>query len=293
MPTDAQINDFRETAAMLQALGLGELFTVDRNGRPGGWLWQQILSGNDTEEEIATAIESTDVWKDRFQVIVAQRDRAAKGEPGRVWDVQDVVRYEEQVKSVMRRYDLPPWFYDQPSDFADLILNDLSADEVESRITNAYDSVANVDPEIRRTFRDFYGVGQGDAALAAYFLNPDITEAQLDRQALGAYAGGIARGFDVELNRNQAELFGDLGFTERGITDTLQNIAATRDVLSEGFTETTDLTDETAFDAIVRGDAASQAALEQRVIRRRAVNQTSQGGALLTQEGLLGIGTAQ
>lgn len=286
-------SNYQTLKSFMDSMGLGALFTVDSNGNPGGWLWQQLKSGVETGPELQAAMEQTDVWKDRFAVIVEQRKRQAAGKPVQVMSTKEVIDYEETAAILMRQYGMPSWFYDQQSDFNDLILNGIAPNELGDRIRGAYNTVANVSPEIKQTFREFYGPGMSDAAIAAYFLDPEKTQQRLDQVALSSYAGGIAKEFNLELKRSNAELFSDLGYTDRGVSDALGQINAMTPVFTEGFTETQDLTaNNEGFDATVRGDGNAQAALERRILRRRANGQSSAGGGLLTQEGLTGAGTA-
>lgn len=284
--------NFRTLSAYLESLGLGQLFSVDANGNPGGWLWDKLKTGVDTAEELRAAVEQTDVWRDQYSVIVAQRQERAQGKPTYVMSPEEVQQYRFTAAGLMRQYGLPSWFYDQASDFNDLILGGVSTKELEDRIGNAYNVVANMDPNIKQSFSNFYGV-QGDAAIASYFLDPDKTQAQLDKVARAAYAGGIAKAYGFDLSRDRAEYFSLADRQPAGIAQDMADIAATGSQLNEGFTETQDLTANDAFDAIVMGDANARRKLEGRVIERRAVDQTSQGGALMTNQGLTGVGTAQ
>jgi hypothetical protein len=276
----------------LEAVGLGELFTFENN-EPGGWLWDQLRSGIDSEYELPAAIEATDVWQDRFAVIVEQRKRYAAGTGPAPMTVEQVVRYEQTASELMRRYGLPPWFYDNPrTDFRELMLAEISPNELADRISGAYNAVANVDEDTLATFRAFYGPGMGDGAVAAYFLDPDRTEAQLERVALASYAGGIAKDFDLTLERKQAELFFELGRTEAGVAQDLSQINAQSGLLTEGVGEVNDLDEDVAFDAVVRGDADARRLLEGRLIRRQANSRAGVGGALATREGAIGVGSA-
>ena len=236
-------------------------------------------------------LEQTDVWKDRFAVIVEQRNRQAKGEPVQVMTPQQVIEYEDTVARTMRQYGLPPWFYDQASDFNDLILNGMSPIEVENRIAGAYNTVANLDPDIKDQFRQFYGPGMGDAALAAYFLDPNRTEAQLEKVALASYAGGIANDFGLDLSREDAELFSLYDKTPAGIVQDFTEINSQSLLATEGVGETEDIDTDVLFDAVVRGDAESRSLLERRVIRRQANARATAGGAIATNEGLIGLGS--
>lgn len=292
MANEQARQDFDEAKGYMEWLGLGELFTVDKDGNPGGWLWNNLISGMDTEEELLIRIEQTDVWKDRFSVIVEQRRRSAAGEPVQVMSVEEVVEYEDTTRALFQRYDLPKWMYDKREDLNKYILNGLSPDELQARVAGAYNSVANIDPDIADQFRAFYGVGEGDAALVAYFLDPEKTEAELDKVALSSYAGAVGKDFGIELSREDAELFSLYDKTEAGIVQDLTTINSQSLLANEGFGEVEDVDTDTIFDAVVRGDAESRSMLERRQLRRQANARATAGGGLATNEGLIGLGSA-
>ena len=210
---------FSGLANYLNEMGLGGLFTVDDQGNPGGWLWNKMQSGTDTPEELRIAVEQTDVFRNRFGVIVEQRRRAAAGEPVYVMNPGEVMEYERVVKQTLSAAGLPGWFYDSPQDFHALILNDMSAQEVSERVTQGYEYVQSAPPEVRAAFNEFYGVGQGDAALAAWALDPGRVVRDINKATRTAYAAGMGKRFDVGISRAAAERIADLPRTEAGITE--------------------------------------------------------------------------
>lgn len=276
----------------LNEMGLGKLFSVDSQGNPGGWLWNRMQAGTDTPEELRIAIESTDVFRERFGVIVEQRRRAAAGEPVYVMSPQDVLDYERTVKQTMAAAGLPGWFYDQPEDFNNLILNDMSPAEVSQRIAEGYEYVQSAPPEVRAAFNEFYGVGQGDAALAAWALDPDRVVRDINKATRTAYASGMAKRFDVEISRQAAERLADLPRTEAGIVEGLTQVASQANIFDEGIGEATDITTDQGVDAVFEGDAAAITAMNRRVGQRRSVNQAATGGAAISNTGVVGASSS-
>jgi len=292
MADDTASNQFGTLAAQLDNIGLGELFTTDSNGNPSGWLWNQIQQGVDTEEEIMAAIQSTDVFKDRFSVIVEQEKKVKEGGAGYVMSPAEVLAYENEVKQYMAASGLPASFYDEPKDFHKLILSDLSPVEVNNKITAAYDYVLSAPPEVREAFNEFYGVGNGDAQLAAWALDPDRTVRDINKATRTAYAAGMANRFDVEIDRTTAERIADLPMTEGGITEGLKQVASLSEVFTEGLGETNDLTQKDGVASVFEGSGEAQKALDRRIGQRQAINRQSTGGALATREGVVGVGSA-
>ena len=283
---------FATLSGYLRQIGLESLFSTNPDGSPSGWLWNQLQSGVDTPEELSIAIQNTDTFRNRFGVIQEQQKRAARGEPVYVMNPAEVIEYENTVKQLMSAAGLPSTFYDQPSDFHRLILEDMSPQEVSERITQAYDYVLSAPPEVRAAFDDYYGVGQGDAQLAAWALDPDRTVRDITKATRTAYAGGMADRFDIQIDRAQAERIADLPMTEGGIVEGYKQVAALANIFDEGLGDSgTDLTDQTGVASVFEADADATKQMSRRVLRRSAANRTSTGGAALTQEGVVGLGT--
>ena len=289
----AAADQFTYLASYLKNIGLDELFSIDSQGNPQGWLWNQIQAGIDTTEELRFAIEQTDVYRNRFGVIQEQQRRAGEGEPVYVMSPAEVIAYENEVKQAMRSAGLPPTFYDEPKDFHRLILEDFSPEEVKERINQAYDYVQAAPPEVRAAFNEFYGVGNGDAQLAAWALDPDRTTRDIRRATRTAYAAGMADRFDVQLDKKAAERIADLPMTEAGMVEGLKNVASMSPVFDEGLGDrATDLTDQTGIASVFEGDGSATADIQRRIMRRRAVGRSASGGAVTTQEGVVGVGSS-
>lgn len=277
-------------ASYLQSLGLGALAGVDGSGAPSGWLWNQLQSGVDTAAELQQAIEQTDVWRNEYGVIVEQRARAGRGEPTYVMTVEEVVAYRNNAKQVMKAAGLPASFYDQASDFDGPILNGLSVAEISDRVGEVFQRTKNVDPAIRAAFEDFYGVGQGDAALAAFFLDPQKTMSQLDKQSRSAYAAGMGAKYGIGISKQTAEELTTFAPSDAAINNGLQQVAGMAGALEDGLFDSGDLSTETGVDSVFKNDALATRQINRRLTERRAVNSNSVGGAALTNQGLAGVG---
>lgn len=281
---------FQGLAAWLQGLGLGDLFMVDGNGVPSGWLWEQMQSGIDTEAELAVAIESTEQWRTRFDVIVQQRAAAGRGEPVRVMSVAEVVAYEQTAAQLMRQAGMPSWLYDSYQDFAPLMVRQVSVGELQSRIDRSLGMVANADPAVREAFSEFYGA-EGDEALAAFFLNPDKTMASIDTAARAAYTAGTARNVGLEVDQARAERVARSPLSEAAVFQSLSEAGQLSSLTSGTFADDVDLTDADLIDATFFGDANARRQLERRIGVAQTANRASVGGANLSQRGVA-VGSA-
>jgi len=286
-------SQFSQLASYLDSIGLGQLFTVDASGNPGGWLWNQMEAGVDSEDELYFRLEQTDVFRERFGVIQEQQKRAARGEPVTVMTARDVLAYENEVKQMMSRAGLPSTFYDEPADFHKLILSDMSPTEVNDRITQAYDYVLSAPPEVRDAFDEFYGVGQGDAQLASWALDPDRTVRDMTRATRTAYTAGMGEKFGIQMNRAAAESIADLPKTEAGIVQGLEQVASMSPIFTESIGEANDLTaGNEGIDSVFNGSGEANTAIQRRLAQRKAIDRSSTGGALTTQAGVLGAGSS-
>lgn len=274
----------------LRDMGLGSLFSTDAQGNPSGWLWNQLQAGIDNEDELRIKLEQTDVYRERFGVIIEQQRRAAKGEPVQVMTREQVIGYENAAKQMMSAAGMPPWFYDEPGDFSKLMLADMSLNEVQARIGEAYDFVKAAPPEVRAAFTDFYGVGNGDAALASYALDPERTVRDISKATRTAYAAGMADRFDIKIDQATATRMADLPTTNEGIVSGLRNVAAQKNVFNEGIGEVTDLTTKDGVASVFEGNSAASNAIEKRITERRSIDKSSTGGAAITNAGVVGAG---
>ena len=62
---------FESLASYLTSLGLADLFTIDANGNPGGFLYDQMVNGVETPGELQIALESNDLFKKRYKIILS------------------------------------------------------------------------------------------------------------------------------------------------------------------------------------------------------------------------------
>lgn len=276
-------------ATFLSDIGLGALFSINANGNPEGWLYDRVVEGITSESELLIALQSTPEFRERFSVIIRQQEAAAAGENVYVMSPGQVLEYERVVTSTMVANNLPSYLYDQPEDFANLILSGESAESISNKITQAYDFVDSAPQEVREAFNEFYGT-EGDAAFAAYVLDPERTIASIDRAQRTAYAAGYGRRYELEISRDQAEDIADSARGLAGIEEGFREISAMQGVFEESVGEAGDLTaEETGVAQVFAADAEAQTAVERRLAQRQGVNRATVGGALLTQQGVTGL----
>jgi hypothetical protein len=279
---------FQDLSAWLTQAGLGGLFSF-QNGKPSGWLWQQIVHGNDNQDSLTIALEQTKVFKERYGVITEMRARAAKGESVSVPTIAQVRQYEDTAASLMRQAGMPAWFYDSYKDTQKLMAKGISPAELEQRIGQGWEKVRNTDPAVRQAFSDFYGVAQGDQALAAFVLDPTHTLSSLEKASRAAYTAGYGKNMGMSIDQTLAERIASLPTTEAGLQQGLAQASQLMGLTTESITDTEDLTSTNAINASLLGQNEDLVKLERRQQERLVNAGGSTGGAAQTQQGVSGL----
>ena len=282
---------FSELATMLSDYGLGSLFTVNSDGTPGGWLYDQMINGNDEPASLAMALEQTPIFKQRYKVIFDMRERVNKGENVVVPTVQNVLAYEQQYMQVMSAAGVPSWFYDSYTDAQDAIRRNLTVEQISNRIGASYSVVQTLPTEVRDMFREFYGDAT-DGALVAAVLDPEKTLAQLDKATRAATIAGFGAKQNVAVSKQQAESYAELGKSVSQSQADIGQVASLQGLTSSTFGESaTQLTEDVAFKAGAMDDATANKQLEDRLLGRQLRQRDAAGGAFVGQSGTTGLGT--
>lgn len=145
---------------------------------------KQLAMSGASEATITLQLQETEEYKQRFS---ANQDRIKKGleflTPG------NYLRLEDRYRQIIRAYGLKD--FDNDKYVSQFIGNDVSPEELSSRVVTAVQRVKNADPAITNTLRDFYGIGSGD--LVAYVLDPNQSFQKIERQVAAAEIGTAAR----------------------------------------------------------------------------------------------------
>jgi len=205
---------------------------------------------------------------------------------------QQILLWESQAAQIMREAGMPPGFYDEQSDFHQMMIGDLSVVQLQERLANGFVRVAQAPLAIRQAFTDFYGV-QGDEALAAFFIDPDRAAPLIEKQVTAAEIAGEAVQHGFAPDMAMAERLATQGVDRQLAFTGFARLAALDPVFEETVGETEDL------DAMGEGieaeffaDADAMAAMQGRVESRVAAF-SGGGGAAATSEGIVGLGTSR
>ncbi len=191
-------------------------------------LWKYITdTGSDDFTALSLWIEQQAEFKARFPAI-AQR-RAAKLAP---ISPKEYVQFEREARQVMQAAGLPSDFYNQTSDFTNLLAKDISIREIGDRIEQGFNYVARATPEVRSAFAKYYGANS-DAALAAFFLNPNSATDVIVEAARKAQIGGAGAMNGLNLSLTQADKLADMGVDYEQALAGMAQVAALAPLFSE------------------------------------------------------------
>ena len=109
----------------------------------------------------------------------------------------EYLNLENQYHRILQQAGLPAGFYDHPSDFGNWIANNVSPDEITSRVQAATNAAQQIDPTMRTLLGKFYGLGTAD--IASYFLDQKRALPVIERQFNSAQIATAAarNGFQV------------------------------------------------------------------------------------------------
>jgi hypothetical protein len=141
--------------------------------------------------EFTLRLRETDAYKKRF---AANAQRIGKGL--RALSEAEYITMEDQYQNVMRQYGLPETYYTRgemgrQEGFEKFIAGDVSAVELEDRISTAQKRVLNANPEVTQALKQFYP-DITNADILAYTLDPKNAIENIKRKVTAAEIGGAA-----------------------------------------------------------------------------------------------------
>lgn len=151
-------------------------------------------------QTIATAlIPQTEEYKKRFS---GNQERIKNGLAA--LSASEYLALEKSYAQALDYYKLPAGFYDDPkTDFASWIGQDVSAAEITSRAEAAFNWANNVDPNVKKSLKDYYGVG--DAEIAAYALDRTRATTVIQNQYKATQIGAEALRSQLDVGRQFSE----------------------------------------------------------------------------------------
>lgn len=263
----------------LDSVGLGTLTT---------WAWQQITAGA-TPLQIEENIRQTPQWQQTYGPTILARQKA--GLPP--ISEQDVINYKDTAQQLAQQYNLPPGVLSDDT-LNSWIAQDKSTSELQQAIQQGYSAVETAPPEVRSFMSQAFGVGNGDSALAAYFMDPTANMPALLQQAQAAQIGGAGTRAGVQLSGGQAMTLAQYGVTtdraQSGFSDIDKLAPVFAQSVGEANTGQAGLNKAATAVGDIVGDAATADQLQQRVGARVAGAQGKVGVEENPQKGFEGLG---
>lgn len=166
---------------------------------------RELAISGASEDTIALQLQETDEYKQRF---IGNEERIKKGL--RVLDPGTYLGLEDRYRQIIRAYGLKQ--FDNDSYVTQFISNDVSPEEVSSRVVNAVQRVQNADPAVSAMLRQYYNIGVTD--MVAYVLDPSNQLPKIERQISAAEIGVAAGRQGLTAGVNVAEQLAAQGVTE-------------------------------------------------------------------------------
>lgn len=236
------------------------------------------ITGQSTLDDIGIQLRESESFRKRF---AANEQRRAANKP--VFSVTQLLQLESQYRQVLRNAGLPDEFYDQPDDFQQLIVGDVSPDELQDRVQSGYRAVREADPAVVNELKTLYGLQ--DSELAAFFIDPTRAQDTVLRAARAAEVASQARRqAGIELSAGEAELLVRQGVTQEQARQGFGQIQLTEQL----FQPQMQGEEAVSREDIIAGTFGTNAAAEQRIAtrqrRRRAAFEAGGQVALGTAE---------
>ncbi|NBT47128.1 MAG: hypothetical protein EBT07_04820 [Actinobacteria bacterium] len=173
----------------------------------GQWLAQAIKGDPsllDKQNELFSMLQDSDPYKKRFGGLVQLRDYNKKNPTNPVY-VPSEAQYlatETQMKDILKP--VSDMYKDNINTVvANLIGNQISPAELQTRVVIANNWVMNTDPNVKNALREYYGID--DSHLLGYALDPETGTAQIQKVAGAAELGAQALSSQVQLTAQESE----------------------------------------------------------------------------------------
>jgi hypothetical protein len=184
-----------------------------------------LIQSNVSPSQFSLELQNTKAYQNRF---AANKDRIAKGLSA--LSPAEYIGLEDQYQNVMRNYGLPASYYTKDATgkqagFEKFLAGDVSASELEDRISTAQKRVLNANPEVTTALKQFYP-DITNADILAYTLDPTQGLESIKRKVTAAEIGGAALQSGLVTNLSRAEELQKYGVDKAAATAGYSTIGA-------------------------------------------------------------------
>lgn len=182
--------------------------------------------------EVYASIINTQEYNDRFPGMAQLRKK------GIAMTEAQYNTQMNQYENIFKRAGLDSYanFKDNKNSYANFLTNDISPDELKTRVNTATTFVNNADPTSTEMFQKYYGINKKD--LVAYYLDPEMSINKLQRKTEAVTIGTEAANVGIDVGANYAETLA--GRTEQG-SSTGINLATVNSALGKAATSKEEL----------------------------------------------------
>ena len=244
--------------------------------------WVGLLSDDPNNFSlIEEEIRQSDEFKRRFS---GMQQRLNNGYSA--ISIDEYLALENGYRSTFRAAGLPVGFYDDASDLAEFIAQDLSVAEVEQRVAQGFVAARQAPQEVKDALRRFYNIPAAEAALAAYYLDTEKALPAIQREFEAAQVAGAAEMASfVGLSREQAEALSAMGVEFSEAQEGFGQLAAQRGLMQSNLGQGEDFT----VDEQVAATFGNDGTVVDRIRRQREQRQAAFSGSAGDQASIRGV----
>lgn len=264
----------------------------------------QLITDNTSAKtgEVATAtvragLRASDTYKTRFAGNAKRAENVAKlvaqGKmiPAGAGPLTEASYIEAEIgyRETLRKYNLPVGFYDDSTDFVNLIGNDIRPEELDARASLAQQAVSTSNPEIKQQLKTLYGIEENQ--IMSFFLDPEKAQNVVKAGNVATIAG-TAQKAGITLSAQEAKLLAEQAAP--GATDVVSAANLSKNLMDVAGLEQTSVSGEvsgvTGVELIgaASGDVAAETKIKREREKRSAEYQTASGMAE-TAKGVVGL----
>jgi hypothetical protein len=265
-------------------------------------LYKLITDNTNANGEVAGAtvragLRADPVYKKRFAgndiraAKVAEMTAQGKTIPAGAGPLTEASYIQAEIgyRETLRKYNLPAGFYDDSSDFVNLIGNDIRPEELDSRAALAQQAVSAANPEIKQQLKSLYGVEENQ--ILSFFLDPEKAQ-NVVKAGNVATVAGTAQQAGITLSAQEAELLAEK--TAPGATSAISAAGLSEGLVGKAGLEQASVSGEVSgvtgseLVGAAAGDATAEAKVKKEREKRQAEYQSASGMAV-TQKGVVGL----
>jgi hypothetical protein len=246
-------------------------------------IWTKYTRGEvdpQNSDAFIYSLKEEPAYKQRF---AANEVRKAKGLPELL--PSTYLDMEREYKNVMSFNGLPQGFYSDSDQLNRLIGGDVSVNELNNRLRDAYRVVKDAPVDVTEKLKTMYGLSDGD--ILAYFIDPEkarpmMTSGEYKIQAQAALTAAQAeRQAGLTVGREFSENVARRGVTQAQQTAGFESVAGMRELRRSAETEA-GLTQEQIAGAALGTDAEAKRRLDE--LKRQKVAGLSGGGGFAQRQ---------